>query len=70
MSKALSKLDAASLRSWIRSGNRLAKIWLEGFHAAEAGHVADANPYRPMTDGLIWMDGWGLYQRWPTFLEE
>jgi len=70
MATALDKLDAHSLRNWIRSDSAMAKIWLEGFHAAEAGYVEDANPYLLMKDGLIWMDGWGLYQLWPTFLEE
>lgn len=66
----MNQLDAVSLRSWIRSGTGLAKIWVEGFQAAKAGCADDANPYSFMADGLIWMDGWGLYQLCPSFLEE
>ena len=66
----MNSLDATALRNWIRSGTDLSKIWVEGFQAAKAGCVKDANPYSLMPDGLIWMDGWKLYQLCPSLLDE
>ncbi len=70
MEKLMNSLDATALRNWIRSGTALSKIWLEGFLAAKAGWVEDTNPYGLMADGLIWMDGWSLYELCPSFLDD
>ena len=62
-------LDIAALRRWLGSGTDLSKIWTEGYHAAKAGSPEDANPYGTISDGLIWLDGWSLYQSCPSLLD-
>ena len=62
--------DATALRQWIKSGAELSKIWVAGFQAAQDGYVEDTNPYSCMSKGLVWIDGWSLYQTCPSFLEE
>ena len=66
----MNSLDAAALLNWINSGTELAKIWVEGFQAAKAGCIEDANPYSLMSDGVIWIDGWSLYQLCPALLDD
>ncbi len=66
----MSSLDIAALLKWIGSDNAHSKIWIEGFSAARLGAGEDTNPYVVLTDGLIWLDGWSLYQSCPSLLDQ
>ncbi len=62
--------SAQEIVSWLKSGRRHSRLWLEGFQAAEAGHDDQPTPYSWGEDWFVWHDGWSACHEHPSLLSD